>query len=73
MVLDKLATIRVPTLLMPGDQDLQCPPVPFPRYTKRFKSLRPFNRFAQFKLLSARFRLKGKPKNAIGASSSPRL
>ena len=23
---DKLATIRVPTLLMPGDQDLQCPP-----------------------------------------------
>jgi pimeloyl-ACP methyl ester carboxylesterase len=23
---EKLATIRVPTLLMPGDQDLQCPP-----------------------------------------------
>jgi pimeloyl-ACP methyl ester carboxylesterase len=23
---DKLATIRIPTLLMPGDQDLQCPP-----------------------------------------------
>ena len=23
---DKLATIRVPTLLMPGDQDIQCPP-----------------------------------------------
>ena len=23
---DKLATIRVPTLLMPGDQDVQCPP-----------------------------------------------
>src|SRR4029077_7912855 len=23
---DNLATIRVPTLLMPGDQDLQCPP-----------------------------------------------
>ena len=23
---EKLATIRVPTLLMPGDQDIQCPP-----------------------------------------------